>query len=78
MSSNSTNSGGSVPGFFRQGIETIGRSYLLSIAVFGMFLMVMGRFVLDGVLAGMFGIWGFTGTLIGLVGYGMYKYVFSL
>lgn len=49
------------------------RSFFLSLAVFGAGLTILGLTVLDGVLAGMFGIWGMTSLLIGGVTYGITK-----
>ena len=45
------------------------RSFFLSLTVFGAGLIILGMTVFDGVLAGMFGIWGLTAFLIGGVVY---------
>jgi ABC-type microcin C transport system permease subunit YejE len=51
------------------------RSFFLSLAVFGTSLVILGMTVFDGVLAGMFGIWGLTALLIGGVSYTITRYL---
>lgn len=51
------------------------RSFFLSLTVFGICLILLGMTVFDGVLAGMFGIWGLTALLIGSVSYSITKYL---
>ncbi|QLH82003.1 hypothetical protein [Halosimplex pelagicum] len=44
-------------------------SFLVSLFGFGILQMVLGMFVLQGVVAGMFGIWGATFCLMAVLGY---------
>lgn len=51
------------------------RSFFLSLTVFGICLIILGMTIFDGVLAGMFGIWGLTALLIGGVSYTITRYL---
>lgn len=50
-------------------LKALRGSFFLSLTVFGAVLIILGMTVFDGVLAGMFGIWGLTALLIGGVTY---------
>ncbi|WP_435361686.1 hypothetical protein [Haloarchaeobius sp. DFWS5] len=68
-----------------RGVFALRRSFFLSLTVFGVLvtaigytfevLWMLGHPVEDGVLAGMFGIWGLTAFTLGLVGYGTLRYL---
>lgn len=58
-------------------VAVIWRSSLLTIAAFGVVMILLGATVLTGVFAGMFGIWGLTIVLVGLGGYIVHQYVYD-
>ncbi|WP_459191013.1 hypothetical protein [Halosimplex sp. J119] len=61
---------------FKQALASVFGSTFLTIAAFGVVLVLIGRFLLNGTIAGMFGIWGATAVLIGLVGLPLQKYIY--
>lgn len=56
-------------------LYTLRRSFFLSVFVLGIVIAAIGLVALDGVLSGMFGIWG--GTMV-LVGGGAWVLIFAL
>lgn len=56
-------------------LTALRRSFSLSLTVFGVGLIILGMTVFDGVLAGMFGIWGLTALLLGGVAYTITRYL---
>lgn len=64
------------PARFRRALASLFGSTFLSIAAFGVVLILVGRFFLSGTIAGMFGIWGATAVLVGLVGIPLQKYIY--
>lgn len=66
----------SVLGPLRGALASLLGSTFLSIAAFGVVLVLVGRFVLSGTIAGMFGIWGATAVLVGLVGLPLQRYIY--
>jgi hypothetical protein len=86
MSTNSLNTGPTADaGVVERAVMALRRSFFLSFAVFGAVLIVigytfevlwmLGHPVEDGILAGMFAIWGATAFLIGSIGYGTLRYL---
>lgn len=65
-----------VPAPFRRALSSLFGSTFLSIAAFGVVLILTGQFLLTGTIAGMFGIWGATAVLVGLVGLPLQKYIY--
>lgn len=57
---------------FLVGVSGFTGSKLVTIAVFGIVVVVFGRFFLGGTISGMFGIWGVTFFLIGAVGLALF------
>lgn len=51
--------------------QAVRRSLWLFLAVLGVVFILVGPVIFDGILAGMFGIWGGTFVAFGLVGYGI-------
>lgn len=50
-------------------------SFLLFVATIGALFVLGGATVMDGVLAGMFGIWGVSCILYAGLGYGLLKFI---
>jgi hypothetical protein len=50
------------------------QSFFLTLIVLGSVFLILGRTVFDGVVAGMFGIWGTTAVLIGGIAYSIVWY----
>ena len=73
MTANSTDSGAQS---FDGLLNRIRSSTFIKIAVFGIVLILLGAFVLSGNIAAMFGIWGATAILIGLVGFSLAQYFY--
>ncbi|MBO4248594.1 MULTISPECIES: hypothetical protein [Halomicrobium] len=73
MSSNSVSSEATSPTAVRRVLGHVWQSNLLRIALLGVVLVVLGALVIDGVFAGMFGIWGVSAMLVGFGGYLVYK-----
>lgn len=55
-------------------LTALRRSFSLSLTAFGAGLVVFGMTIFEGVLAGMFGIWGLTALLLGGVMYTLTRY----
>lgn len=64
-------------GILSTSVQIVLESKLLMTVAFGVLLALIGALFLDGTIAGMFGIWGATAVLIGLIGlvidYAIYK-----
>ena len=73
MSSDSVSSEATSPTAVRRVLGRVWESNLLRIALLGVVLVVLGALVIDGVFAGMFGIWGVSAMLVGFGGYLVYK-----
>jgi len=73
MSSNSVSSEATSQNVVKRVLGRVWESNLLRIAMLGIVLVVLGALVIDGVFAGMFGIWGMSAILVGFGGYLLYK-----
>lgn len=73
MSSSRATSVGKITGTLAHVWESI----LLRVAILGLLLIVLGWLVIDGVFAGMFGIWGASALFVGLSGFAIYKLIYE-
>lgn len=61
----------------RSNLDRLLDSSFFKICLSGVATVLLGKFVLDGTIAGMFGIWGATAALIGAVGLGLHYIVYN-
>lgn len=58
----------------RKTLALVRESFLLSLVGLGIVLLILGKFVLGGVVAGMFGIWSISLILTCSIGYAVIMY----